>query len=161
MPSKRPLHKFIGDGILIITPSTQSSDGVATTDNLAGVPIAGVDGVLFVLSYGATDANAVFTIQIQYASNGTASDAATSNAGMTCTDALYTTTIHATASQIHFLDFDVAAKGLPDRAGKLYATVAAAETGASNFSLMGIPYGGTRLYPATNANTVIVANDDD
>lgn len=156
MSQNRPLYRYIGDPVRILGPSTLSSDGTGST-TIGSVGIGGYDGVLFCLLYGATDANAAFTIQLQYSSTGATSDNATSNAGMTCTDAIFTTSIHVTANQVHLLDFDVAAKGMADVGGVIGATIAAAETGAAAVSLIAIPYGGTRLYPATNAQTVIVA----
>jgi hypothetical protein len=114
--------------------------------------------VLFILAYGATDANAAHTIQIQYSSTGAASDAATSNAGMSCTDAVFTTAIHVSGG-ITMMEFDLNAKGLSDRAGKLYPLIAAAETGNARSALIAIPYGGHMHLPSTNANTVIIAND--
>ena len=159
MSQNKPLHKFIGDPILVISPSTQSSDGIAASDNAAGVPIAGYDGVLFIEILGATDATDASQIQIQYSSTGSASDAVTSNAGMTCTDAVFTTHPAAAAGLLSMVDFNINAKGMADSAGKLYASAAAAETGAAVTCVLGIPYGGTRLYPATNAVTVVEADD--
>lgn len=159
MSKNRPLYGYIGDGVLVLSGSSYGSAGTAASDNAGGVPVAGADGVLFALLYGATDANAAFTVQLQYSSTGNASDAVTSNAGMTCTDAIYTTSIHVTANQCHLLDYSVSAKGMADAAGKLYASIAAAETGDAKIALVGFPYGGTRIYPATNANAVIVADD--
>ena len=160
MADNRPLYKYVGDPVVLIRPSTLSSDGTGTTvTGAAGIGIAGYDGILFQLILGATDANYAASVQLQYSSTGAGSDAATSNAGMTCTDAIYTATdLGASADQVYLLDFSIAAKGLSDRAGKIFANIAAAETGATQATLIGIPYGGTRLYPATNAQTVVVAD---
>jgi hypothetical protein len=158
MAKNQPLYEYIGDPIAVIAPSTHSSDGVSASDNAAGVPIIGMDGVLFIELLGATDATDVSQIQIQYSSTGNASDAASSAAGWTCTDAIFTIHPHASSPLLSMLDFRISAKsGLADGAGKLYATMAAAETGAAIHSLIGIPYGGTRLLPATNAVTVVHA----
>ena len=157
MSHNRPLHAYIGDPICVIRPGTNSSDGVAASDNASGVPILGYDGVLFIEILGATDANDVSQIQIQYSSTGNASDAVTSNAGMTCTDAVFTIHPHASVGLVSMVDFSISAKGMTDAAGKLYATMAAAETGAAGHCLIGIPYGGTRIYPATNAVAVVSA----
>lgn len=159
MPKMRPLYKWIGDPITMLAGSTLSSDGTALTsdDDGKGIPIKGSDGVLFILGYGATDADAAFEIQIQYSSTGYATDAATSNAGMTCSDAVFTTAVHVSGG-VTLMEFDVSAKGLADSAGKLFAIIAAAETGTASPQLIGIPYGGTRTHPATNANTVLFAN---
>lgn len=160
MPSNRPLYKYIGDPITVITFSTHSSDGIAASDNTAGVPIGGYAGVLFLECVGAASSdNAGSVIQIQYSSTGNASDAATSNASMSCTDAVFAALSTDIANTVRMLDFSIDAKGLPDAGGKLFATVAAGETGAAVFGLIGIPYGGNRIWPATNAATVVVADD--
>lgn len=160
MPKMQPLYKWIGDPIAMLAGSTLSSDGTALTsdDDGKGIPTKGADGALLLLGYGATDADAAFSIQIQYSSTGYATDAATSNAGMTCTDAVFTTAIHVSGG-VTLMEFDLSAKGLSDRAGKLFAIIAAAETGVASPQLIGIPYGGHMHLPATNANTVLIADD--
>jgi hypothetical protein len=153
--SRRPLYEYIGDPITVIAPLTITTAAHVASDNAAGVPILGADGILFIETLGATDSTSVQQIQIQYSSTGNASDAATSNAGMTCTDAVFTVMPAASSGFTQLLHVDVKAKGMSDAAGKFYATIAAAEGGAVIGGLIGIPYGGTRLYPATNAATVI------
>ena len=156
MADLKPLYEFIGDPVLMLGGTTHASAAIAASDNLAGVPILGADGVLFIEFWGATDTSAAHQLQIQYSSTGNASDAVTSNAGMTCTDAVGSTNPQASVG-VKLIDLSVSAKGMADAAGKFYVSMGAAETGAVNFGLIGIPYGGSRLYPATNANTVIRA----
>jgi len=157
MANNYPLFEYIGDPIMCIAPGTNSSDGALASDN-NGVPILGMDGVLFIEICGATDANDVSQVQIQYSSTGNGSDAASSAAAWTCTDAIFAIHPHAASGLVSMVDFSVRAKGMADGAGKLFATTAAAETGAAGYCVVGIPYGGTRLLPATNAVTAINAD---
>ena len=157
MANMKPLYEFIGDPILLISGSTHASAAITASDNLAGVPILGADGVLFIEFWGATDASDAHQFQVQYSSTGNSSDAVTSNSGMTCTDAVGSTNPVASAGITKLLNFNVSAKGMADSAGKLYVSMAAAETGDATFGILGIPYGGSRLYPATNALTALNA----
>lgn len=158
--SRRPLYEYIGDPILVLNATTNSSDGTSASDNSAGVPVGEASGCLMINVAVATDANDVAQWQIQYSSTGNASDAATSNAGWTCTDAIFATGPAATAGAVHsIVDVNLDSKaGFDAAAGKLFVTAAAAETGAATSLIIGIPYGGTRLYPATNAVTVVHAD---
>ena len=161
MAKMKPLFEYIGDPIFVMSITTNSSDGVAASDNNAGVPILGMSGVLFIELLGATDATDVSQMQIQYSSTGNASDAASSAAGWTCTDAIFAIHPHADEGLLSMLDFRIDAKsGMSDGAGKLYVSMAAAETGAAEHALIGIPYGGSRLLPATNAVTVVHAQSE-
>ena len=158
MADMKPLFEYIGDPIMCIAPGTNSSDGNLASD-LNGVPILGMDGVLFIELLGATDATDVSQCQIVYSSTGAGSDAASSAAAWTCTDAIFTIHPHAASGLVSMVDFRISAKsGLSDGAGKLFATTVAAETGAAGSCVVGIPYGGTRLLPATNAVTAINAD---
>jgi hypothetical protein len=153
----KPLYRWLGDPVVVIGPADISTAGIAASDNAAGVPIAGAAGVEFLLVVGLADTGLAMQVQIQYSSTGSASDAVTSNAGMTCTDAIFAqlTTDH--GNSVHILDFSVEAKGLSDAAGTLHASIAAAENGSSIFGLIGRPYGGHIHLPATNAITVVEA----
>ena len=132
---------------------------VDTHSHSAGVPIGGASGVLLLNICHATDANDVIQYQVQYSSTGTASDAATSNSGMSCTDAIFATGPAAAVGLHSIIDFNFDSKtGFDDAAGKLYVSAAEAESGDAKHSIVGIPYGGTRLYPATNAVTVVHAD---
>ena len=157
MADQRPLYEYIGDPITMYAQVVTTATIVAS-DNIAGVPILGADGVLFIESLGATDSTAVHQVQLQYSSTGLASDAVTSNATMTCTDAIFTVHPAASAGLTELLNVDVSAKGLSSAAGKFYLTIVATEGVGVIASVVGIPYGGTRLYPATNAATVINAD---
>ena len=154
MSYNNPLYQYIGDPITMYCQVVTTATIVAS-DNLAGVPILGADGILFIESLGATDNTALHQVQLQYSSTGNASDAVTSNAGMTCTDAIFTVMPAASGGLTELLDVNISAKGLSDAAGKFYCTIVAAEGAGVIASVVGIPYGGTRLYPATNAATVI------
>jgi len=157
MSKNRPLYSWLGDPVVVIGPADISTAGIAASDNAAGVAIAGAAGVEFLLVVGVSDSDNAMQVQLQYSSTGNASDAVTSNAGMTCTDAIFAqlTTDH--GNSVHILDFSVDAKGLQDSAGRIFATIAAAENGASIFGLIGRPYGGHIELPTTNAITVVEA----
>ena len=162
MADNRPLYEYIGDPIAMLGSSLSSAAWLAS-DMIAGVPALGADGILFiqVTAGTATDTTAVHQIQIQYSSTGLASDAATSNATMTCTDAIFAAAGPVDSlGDLKMVDLRISAKaGMEASAGKFYATIAAAETAAgAQVFLVGIPYGGTRLYPATNANTAVLAD---
>jgi hypothetical protein len=152
-----PLYQFVGDPVVMFGPSTLSSDGTAAS-NLTGVPIKGADGILFLEIAGATDSAAVFQVQLQYSTSSAGSDAATSNALWTCTDAVFTIHPRAEADTVTVLDFRIGAKAISDASGHMHMTIAAAETGAVPITVIGIPYGGTRLYPATNAVAAVLAD---
>jgi hypothetical protein len=136
-----------------------STGAIVADSTTTGVVIGGYSGVLFIEILAATDADDVHQYQVQYSSTGNASDAVTSNAGMSCTDAIFPIHPGATAGEVRLLDFDIGSHGLADRAGALFVSAAAAEGNAeSHVCIIGIPYGGTRMYPATNAITVVNAN---
>ena len=156
MADNKPLYEYIGDPITMYAQVVTTATIVAS-DNIAGVPCLGADGILFIESLGATDSSALHQVQLQYSSTGLASDAVTSNAGMTCTDAIFTVHPAAEGGQTSLLNVNLSAKGL-DSVGKFYCTIVASEGAGVIASVIGIPYGGTRLYPATNAITVI--NDE-
>ena len=159
--SRSPLYQFIGDPIVLFGPSTAASDGSLTASNasITGIPVRGYDGVLFLEIAGATDVNAAHQWQIQYSTSSAGSDAATSNAAWTCTDAVFTAHPRAAAGSVLLLDFNLKGKGITDtQTGHLFITLAAAETGGVVSTIVGIPYGGSREYPATNALTVVYAD---
>lgn len=152
-----PIFLYTED-ILCLLGQSKASDGAkVASDNIAGVPIAGTHGVLFLAGYGPVTDNETSTFQIQYASNGTASDAATSNAGMTCTDAVLlccSTAVTATGSSNGGWVggyFNISAKGFPDRGGKLYATRTASENPTA---LLAIPFPATSRLPSSNLSDV-------
>jgi hypothetical protein len=158
MSKNRPLYKWLGDPVCVLGPADHSTDGIVASNNAAGVPIAGAAGVEFLMLVGVSDSDNAMQVQIQYSSTGNGSDAVTSNAGMTCTDAVFAQLTSDHGSSVHILDFDVSAKGLSDADGKLFVSIAAAENGASIFGIIGRPYGGHIELPATNAITVVEAN---
>jgi hypothetical protein len=160
----QPLHQYIGDPLMLVNASTISTAAAfAASDNLTMIPIAGASGVLFIDFCVATDVNDVLHYQIQYSSAGDTTSGATSNAAWTCTDAIFTIHPAATAGTVHsIVDVNLDSKaGFDDAAGKLYISAAAAESGDAKHIIVGVPYGGTRSYPATNAVTVVHADSSE
>lgn len=152
------LHEYVGQIISVIAADASTSDGIAASDNDNGVGIQGYNNVLFILSVGDIVTGATATVQIQYSSTGSASDAATSNTGMSCTDAVFTAVDSDGDNETYLLDFDVVAHGLSDAAGKLYATLAAGDdTSKVELALIAIPYNGTVSLPVSQENTVVEA----
>lgn len=151
------LHDYIGEVIQVVEADAYDSDNIAASDNDAGVPIQGFEAVLFILSAGDVGAGASAIVQLQYSSTGNASDAVTSNAGMSCTDAVFATVDTDSPNEVFLLDFRIDQKGISDADGKLYAAVTMVKD--VDLALVAIPYGGTRRWPSTNENTVVVADD--
>lgn len=149
------LHNYIGDPVIVTNPINATDTAKVSSDCLYGVPIQGCSGVLFYLAYGHLADDGTATYSITYSSTGLASDAAASNAGMTCTDAVLTYSTATTSNGgIVAGWFDVSAKGLSDRVGKLFATVAATHaTGTARSCLIAIPVIGTGRFPVTAASS--------
>ena len=156
MADNRPLYEYIGDPIVALTFADHSSDGTEASDATNAVPIAGASGVEFQLVVGVAGDTLAQTVVVEYSSSGAATDVVTSNATMTCSDASFAALTSDDPDKVFILDFDVNAKGMD--AGNLYVAVGAGTSGTSIFGVLARPYGGTRLYPATNANTVVYAN---
>lgn len=156
MADNRPLHEYIGDPVVVIPFATHSSDGTEASDGTNGVPLIGASGVEFQLITGVTGTGLVQVVTVEYSSTGISTDVVTSNAGMTCSDAAFAALSSDDPDKVFILDFDVSAKGLDG--GKLFVAVGAGIIGTSIYGVVGRPYGGTRLYPATNAQTVVTAN---
>jgi len=154
------LSGYIGDPVCLFPSSTGlSSDGIPSSDLAKNIPLAGWDGVLFLEICVTTDATDLHQFQVVYSSGSTAgSDAATSNASWTCSDAIFAVGPHAAPGDIHMLDFRIGQKEISG--GSLHLSLAAsAETGAAAATVIAIPYGGTSRFPSTNAITVVVADD--
>ncbi len=149
------LHEYIGKPVMIHEPDAYVSDAIAATGCDEGVPVGGFSNVLFILQLGDYSSDAGGTLQIQYSSTGAAGSAATSETSWTCTDAVMTfDSDDGTGNEVLLADFSISAKtGINDAGGKLYATWLGLDGGV-DFALMAIPYGGTRLLPSTNENTV-------
>jgi hypothetical protein len=153
------LSAYIGDPVCLCPSSTVlDSDGLASTNFINSIPLAGWDGVLFLEICSTTDATDLHQFQIVLSTSIAASDAATSNATWTCSDALFTAGPHAAVGDIHMLDFRIGQKEMDTGFLHLKLPVAT-ETGAATAMVIGIPYGGTRFYPSTNAFTIVVADD--
>jgi NAD(P)-dependent dehydrogenase (short-subunit alcohol dehydrogenase family) len=159
MADNRPLHEYLGDPIVVLAFADHSSDGTEASDGAAGVPILGASGIEFQLATGAAGDTLAQTVTIEYSSTGVSTDVVTSNAGMTCSDAEWAELTSDDANAVFILNFDLSAKGLEAAAGKLFVAVGAGLSGTSVFGVIARPYGGTRRYPATNASTVITADD--
>jgi len=157
MADNKPLYEYIGDPNVLIGPIALSTSAIVADSTTVGVPVSGYDGVLFLEILAATDTSDVHQFQIQYSSTGNASDAVTSNATMTCTDAIWGVHPAAEPNQISILDFSIKDKDIDG--GALFVSAAAAEntSGAVIGCIIGIPYGGTTIYPATNAITAVHA----
>ena len=152
------LHEYVGQIINVVSPDASTSDGIAASDNDNGVGIQGFNNVLFILSVGDMVASATLTPQIQYSSTGSASDAVTSNAGMSCTDAVWTAVDSDGENEVYLLDFNVPAHSLSDAAGKLYVSFPAGDdTSKVEAAVIAIPYNGTVSLPVSQENTVVVA----
>jgi len=152
------LHDYVGQVITLIAADASTSDGLAASDNDNGVPILGYSNVLFILGVGDLVTGATLTPQIQYASTGTASDAVTSNATMSCTDAVFAAVDSDGDNEVYLLDFNILAHGLSDAAGKLYVSFPAGDdTSKGEATVIAIPYGGTHHSPVSQENTVVSA----
>lgn len=136
-----------GLGTPVLMAYGMDSDGdAAASDNDAGVSILGTCGVLlFAIGDAGVAESETATIQFQYSSTGSASDAATSNAGMTCTDAVLTFSTTSSNAAIQTVYFDTARKNIQDGPGKLYCTVTGEHS--DNITVVGIPVIGTGTLP--------------
>ena len=154
----KPLYQYLGDPVVMYI-STLSSAGVAASDNIQGVTNGAYGGILFLQIDSGGDSDFAGSIQFQYSSTGSASDAVTSNATFTATDMVGSSNNDTTSSgNIKMIDLDIENKpGVGDAAGAWFVSMAAAETGGKYFAFIGIPYGGTRLLPATNAEPAVDA----
>lgn len=153
MAKNKRLHQYVGEIVQVIEPDAYSSGTVAASDNDAGVSIAGMDGVLFIIAMGDAATLTSLVLQVQYSSTGSSSDAVTSNTGMTCSDAVVTIDSDG-VNEVYLIDFNIGTKGLSDAAGKLYMEAVASST--VDVGVVAIPYGGNRM-PSTNENTIVEA----
>ena len=140
---------YIGTPIFVhASTNATGSDALAASDNIAGVSVGGIQSILFLVSHAAVigEGGAGAQVQFQYSSTGNDSDAATSNATMSCTDAIitFTTAVNAAAG-IYTVEVDCRAKEWADRGGKLYAAVRNDST--SNLIVQAVPLGGTGSFP--------------
>lgn len=141
-----------------------SSDGKTASD-FTGVNIQGMGSVLFfaqVITAGATDGGMTdgsIYVQFQYSSaSANGSDAATSNSGMSCTDAILTfNSTDDTAGAFRTLEINISAKGFPDGGGYLFPS-----THGDSLSVLrvyAIPVPATRTLPIAQSNAVVIADD--
>lgn len=154
----KELFMDIGNPIVLYGAAIATDVAKAASDCAAGVPIKGMCSVLFTLIHAGVAEQEAPTFQIQYSSTGLASDAVTSNAGMTCTDAVFTYSTASSNAAVQLLHFDISAKGLLDGAGKLFATRTASGANLLTGSLAAFPILGTSRLPASLTSDVTTAN---
>jgi hypothetical protein len=157
----------IGDPIAIRALATAFTTDVETSTDtiwLSSVPVLGYDGVLFIEICSATDSTDLHQIQIIYSSSSTdktalseSSNAASSAAGWTCSDALMTAGPRVDVGDINMLDFRFGQKEMSG--GYLFAQlIPGIEAGAAAGALIAIPYGGTGRDPVTKSITPVIAD---
>lgn len=151
------LSEHIGN-IIYCTLSTVSSDG-SLSSNATGVNIQGMKSILFISqTVVAATSDGTTTMQIQYSSaSSSGSDAVTSNAGMSCTDALVTFTTAQAVGAIVTLEVDVERKNFPDGAGYLFPSIAA--DSVARLQVIAIPVPATRTLPIAQTIATVVADD--
>jgi hypothetical protein len=148
----------IGQVLTVVAPQALSSDGFSASDNVNGIPVAGLDSVCFIGMLGALNGgSAAAVLQILYASNGLASDAVASNAGFTASDASFSFDSDS-PNELFIINFDIDAKGFTDEAGKLFISSAAAEHNSPLIAVAAIPVIQTGRFPVTQENTVVNAS---
>lgn len=151
-----PLHNYIGDVACLLGGADDSDAAKVDSDTIDPIEIAGLKGVLFIAAYGPLTDAVANSYAIVYASNGSASAAAASDVGWTCTDCTLTVdTTVSTGGGVVMGYLDIAAKGFPER-GVLCATRAATEKVVS--CLIGIPVIATGRMPAATSSNVTVWN---
>lgn len=146
--------------------NTGTSDNPASTSDIVGpgIPILGLKSVAFLVCVGAL-AGGTVAVAVRYASNGKASDAASSTTVWTCSDAVMTITTNSTdgvygADYPYILDVNIEAKGLSDAAGRLFVTLTAASNAVGVIGVVAIPIPGTAQIPITQARTGNVIADN-
>ena len=151
--SKYYLHQQIGDPINMIEPQIFATD-IASTDPIAGVPVSGADGIMFLLAVGDMTTDAM-TVAIAYSSTGSASDAGVSSAVWAATDCTFGSIDSDGEDELYIMDINLGHKGVSDDIdGKFFGVLDDTGGGGGAVCLIGIPYN-LKYYPATNANTVV------
>ena len=148
-----PITRFLGDPVLLIHSSLSTGVNPAS-NNLAGIPVAGWEGVLFIqIAPMTSDAGAGgdhSKMDIVYSATSNASDAVTSNTFFSNTDVCFpnasdaTYTVNSDAGRLAFIDlpFSRMRTSLSSNAtfwGTTGTDAAAVSTDA--YILLGIPYG--------------------
>jgi hypothetical protein len=141
------------------------------SDCLAGVPIQGYSGVLFIqIQPFTTDVADVTKMVIQYSCDANASNAADSNAsGWTNTDASFrnaSDVTYSSAARVSVIDIDLngwKAGAVDDKHATMWGATGAQETATDTYVLIGIPYGRDTA-PSTSAHldsvrTVVTGTD--
>lgn len=162
----KELFMDIGNIVFLYGNAADSTAAKVASDTFdcLGVPLRGCSGVLFIAEMIDMAEGEACTFQIQYASDGIASNAATSNAGMTCTECALifstaTTDIGGSNGGLGLGWFDVSAKGpgITDQQGVLTATRTASEKPGT---LIAIPIRGTGRAPSSNSSDVVAWTAD-
>jgi len=152
---------YIGAPVLLFGPcnTDMSSAALASSDLLTGVSIKGMDNILFLIAHGAVvGEGGDYSFQVQYSSTGSASDAASSAAAWTCTDAILTfTTAVCGAAGVYTILFDVSAKGLSDAAGRLFGIWTGSSAARQDIEILAIPFPATATLPLDTAD--VTADD--
>ena len=141
-----------------------TSDKGVASDWLAGVPVQGYSSILFIVTLlvgTSSDGNeaGAATVQFQYSSTGSASDAATSNAGMSCTDAIISFDTDSAVNTVATLEFDLGTPnhaGILDSAGKIFGTFDV--DSVAKLEILAIPRLGTATAPIAQTLAAVVAN---
>jgi hypothetical protein len=143
-----------------------ASSAAAVTSNTTGVCVQGMDSILFlceVLVAPTTDgpvSDGSIALQIQYASNTTSaggSDAASSAAGWTCTDAVYVFSSAIAAKAIITIEVDCSAKGFDSPTGYLFPALNG--DSVSIMHVCAIPVPGNNRVPIAQTIATVVADD--
>lgn len=142
-----------------------ASSAAAATSNATGIGIKGMSSIVFLCevlvaatSDGDTSDGAV-KIQIQYDSDGSSasgSDAATSNATMSCTDAVYVFSTANAAGDIIVIEVDLEAKGFESATGFLFPSLNG--DSVSIMHVCAIPVPGTNQLPYSQTKAAVVAS---
>lgn len=142
------LSDQMGTPIFMTYTSNAASDAWAASDCIAGVSVKGAEAVLFLIVHSVAfdGTSGGGSVQVQYSSTGSASDAATSNTTMSCTDAVisFSSTVNAAAG-MYTIYLNTQAKGLSDAGGKLF--VAVQNDSATTLEVMAVPVLGTGTLP--------------
>jgi hypothetical protein len=138
--------------------NSASSDGSGSS-NQTGVNIQGMESILFLcIARVAGTSDGTTSVQIQYSSNSSSgSDAVTSNATMTCTDAIVTFTTAQAAGTLLPLEVNVSRKNFPDGAGYLFPSIAADSVAV--IRVIAIPFPNGRTLPIAQTVATVIADD--
>lgn len=151
-------------GAIVMSHVSSASSAGSGSSNATGIPIKGMESVLFICTMivaGSSDGsttsdNTAVWMQVQYASNSSSgSDAATSNATVTCTDAIVKFTTEA-AGTIKTLEFVVGAKAIDSQTGYIFPSIGG--DSVSTMRVIAVPYPRTAVLPIAQSTAIVVAD---